>query len=70
MAKIIKKALAPKKTFTIGQIVTWDTYWNDDLIGTIVKICPTNLHIEDTKGNIWSVSKKEAAIVKDVAIVR
>ena len=67
MAKIIKKAVAPKKTFTVGQWVSWDTYWNDGRVsqsdshwGTVIKVCPVNLQVEDKDGNIWSVSKEEA----------
>lgn len=66
MAKIIKKAEA-KKTFTLGQKVVWYTCetdgrlnWTGTHVGTIVKVCPVNLHVEDTYGNIWSVSKEEA----------
>lgn len=67
MAKIIKKAEPKKKPFTLGQRIEWYTSetdgrlnWTGTHVGTIVKVCPVNLHVEDTYGNVWSVSKEEA----------
>jgi hypothetical protein len=66
MAKIIKKAKT-KKAFKVGDIISWTNYWNDGrcgnsnkMYGSVVKVCPVNLHVEDYDGNVWSVSKEEA----------
>ena len=67
MAKIIKKAVSKKEPFTVGQSITWYTSetdgrlnWTGRHFGTVVKVCPVNLRVEDVLGNTWSVSKEEA----------
>ena len=62
MAKIIKKAKA--KQFKVGDIIGWTNYGrygnSNKMYGSVVKLCPVNLHVEDYDGNVWSVSKEEA----------
>ena len=63
MAKIIKQAKA--KQFKVDDIVyflqpSWDGVNSSRVYGSVVKVCPVNLHVEDYDGNIWSVSKEEA----------
>jgi hypothetical protein len=63
MAKIIKQAKA--KQFKVDDVVyflqpSWDGVNSSRVYGSVVKVCPVNLHVEDYDGNIWSVSKEEA----------
>jgi len=68
MAKIIgtSKKTANKK-FEIGDWVVWifeemsnRGYWESKrYYGTVIKVCPVNLHVEDPNGYIWSVGKTE-----------
>jgi hypothetical protein len=63
MAKIIKQAKA--KQFKVDDVVyflqpSWDGVNSSRVYGSVVKVCPVNLHVEDYDGNVWSVSKEEA----------
>jgi len=63
MAKIIKQA--KEKQFKVDDVVyflqpSWDGVNSSRVYGSVIKVCPVNLHVEDYDGNIWSVSKEEA----------
>ena len=63
MAKIIKQAKA--KQFKVDDVVyflqpSWDGINSSRVYGSVIKVCPVNLHVEDYDGNVWSVSKEEA----------
>jgi len=63
MAKIIKQAKA--KQFKVDDVVyflqpSWDGVNSSRVYGSVIKVCPVNLHVEDYDGNVWSVSKEEA----------
>ena len=70
MAKIIKHHVKTKSEyqFKVGDHIKWYMSYHDGRVtssltyyGTVVKVHPVNLHVEDKEGNIWTVNKiKEA----------
>ena len=71
MAKIIKHRVEtePEHQFKVGEHIKWYRSYSDGrsfssrtYYGTVIKVHPVNLHVEDKKGNIWSINKKEEAI--------
>lgn len=71
MAKIIKQHNETKSEhqFKIGDPIKWYTSYSDGRestsltrYGTVTKVHPVNLHVQDKKGNIWSVNKIEEAM--------
>jgi hypothetical protein len=70
MAKIIKHHVETKSEnqFNIGDLIKWYVSYSDGRVskslkhyGTVTKVHPVNLHVQDKKGNIWRVNKIEEA---------
>jgi hypothetical protein len=68
MTKLIKKSETPRIKYFVGDQVEWSKIFHDGrsyesitFSGEVIKVCPVNLHVKDSKGNIYSVNRETEA---------